>query len=396
MRILHTADWHLGRIFHGIRLTDDQACVLDQLVAMARDTSPDAIVIAGDVYDRALPPPEAVELLSETLARLAAETRAHVVIIAGNHDSATRLGFGAELLRAARVHLHTRFTAAPAPLTLEDEHGPVRIWPLPYAEPALARNITGNEAIVTHEDLFAHVLANIRTHLSALPRGRDVLCAHATVLGAQTAADTVDAAERPLAIGGAEAVPPALFDGFHYVALGHLHRAQRVGAPNVRYAGSLLKYSSAEVTHRKSATLVELDALGRTRVETLPFAPRRDLRVVRGTLEELLTNVRDDPAREDYILAELLDTRPVPDPKERLREVYPNILAIRPKGLEGTADGVGGGRHELLEKASRSPLDLFAEFHAFVTDGEEPDEETRALVREVITSAERRRREGAA
>ena len=396
MRILHTADWHLGRILHGVRLTDDQAYVLEQLVSLAKETRPDAIIIAGDVYDRALPPPDAVALLSDTLARLTAETRAHVIIISGNHDSATRLGFGAELLRAARVHVHARFSPAPEPLTLEDAHGPVRIWPLPYADPALARSVTKEKSIATHEDMFAHLLAGIRMRIAELPKGRDVLCAHATVLGAESATDAADAAERPLSIGGAEAVPPDLFAGFHYVALGHLHRAQQAGAEHIRYAGSPLKYSSAEVTHEKSVTLVEMDAHGAPRVEILPLTPRRDLRVISGTLRELLAAARRDPAREDYVMAELLDPRPVPDPKERLREHYPNILTVRFAGLKGAAGGAGDARRELLERAARSPLDLFADFHAFVTDGEKPDDETLALMRDVIGAVERRRREDAA
>ena len=396
MRILHTADWHLGRILHGVRLTDDQAHVLDQFIGMAKDVRADAIIVAGDVFDRALPPPDAVELLSDTLAQLVAETGAHVFLISGNHDSATRLGYGAELLRAARVHVHTRFSPDPEPLTLQDTHGPVRIWPLPYADPMLARSETKEESITTHEDMFTHVLANIRARINTLPKGRDVLCAHATVLGAETSADATDAAERPLAIGGAEAVPPALFEGFHYVALGHLHRAQQAGAEHIRYAGSPLKYSSAEVRHEKSVTLVELNARGKARTELLPLTPRRDLRVISGTLAELLAAAEHDPAREDYVMAELLDPRPVPDPKERLREHYPNVLTVRLKGLESAGHGAGAARRELLERAATSPLELFAEFHAFATGGEEPDGETRALMREVIEAVERKRREDAA
>ena len=397
MRILHTADWHLGRILHGVRLTDDQAHVLDAFCTLAREVRPDAIIVAGDVFDRALPPPDAVKLLDETLARLTAETDAHIIIIAGNHDSPVRLGYGAALFRGLRVHLHTQFTASPAPITLQDAHGPVRIWPLPHTDPAQARSETGDDTLTSHEAVFAHVLANIRTHLAHLPAGRDVLITHATVLGAQTAADAADAAERPLvAIGGSEAVPPSLFEGFHYVALGHLHRAQAAGAAHIRYAGSLLKYSSAEVAHEKSVTLVELAADGSAHIEPVPLAPRRDLRIIRGTLAELLAAAQDDAARDDYVMAELTDPHPVPDPKERLREYYPNILTVRPVAPAGAdkAD-IATARRQLLERAATSPLQLFADFHAFVT-GAEPDAPTRALMQEVITAVESRRREGAA
>ncbi|HHN72598.1 MAG TPA: exonuclease subunit SbcD, partial [Thermopetrobacter sp.] len=239
MRILHTADWHLGRIFHGEHLTPHQARVLEQFAAMARETRPDVIIVAGDVYDRAVPPPDAVALLDETLARLVVETEAHVIVIAGNHDSPERLGFGAALLRRARVHVYGRLDPRVAPLVLEDGHGRVAFHAVPFLEPAhtraaLAALAAGDRAppeteAATPLPAAGDQAAAMELALAHLKRrhpagARAVLVAHAMVRGGR-GSDS----ERPLVIGGAEEVPTAIFDPFHYVALGHLHQAQRAG-----------------------------------------------------------------------------------------------------------------------------------------------------------------------
>ena len=181
MRILHTADWHLGKIFHNVHLTDDQAHVLDQFVALARDSRPDAVIIAGDVFDRAVPPPEAVTLWDEIITRLVRDTPAHVVVIAGNHDSPDRLGLNARLLEESRVHLRTRFTPAPQPLVLEDAHGPVEVWPVPFLEPAVVREALGEGEIHDQRAALAAMLDRVRA--AATPGRQQVLVAHAAVVG---------------------------------------------------------------------------------------------------------------------------------------------------------------------------------------------------------------------
>ena len=384
MRILHTADWHLGRIFHNVPLTDDQAHVLEQFCALARETRPDAIIIAGDVFDRAVPSQEAIALWDETLTRLARETAAHIVVIAGNHDSPQRLGQHARLLADNRVHLATHFTPHPAPIVLEDAHGPVLLFPLPYAEPAQARAITENDALRAHAD----VLALLMDHVREQARGaRCVVAAHATVAGGEASES-----ERPLSIGGAEAVPPETFAGAHYVALGHLHRPQSAGAEHIRYAGSLLKYSFAEADHAKSISLVELDATGTITIEPVALTPRRDVRRLSGTLEELLAAASHDPAPEDYLQVELTDPQPVYNAMERLREVYPNVLEVRRPALERLIDSQAPSARAMVRTA---PLELFC---AFVRDmtGEEPDDAQRALLAEVVEDIERARREAEA
>ncbi len=389
MRILHTADWHLGRIFHGEHLTAHQAHVLEQFLAMAREVRPHVVIIAGDVYDRAVPPPEAVTLLDDVLSRLVSETAAHVILVAGNHDSADRLGFGARLLAAARVHVRGRFDPAAAPLVLEDAHGPVHILPLPFLEPLEVRQAlkegrtpdAANAAVMDAEgatdteapaiaanDQVAAMRAALSVLTTRLPaKARCMLVAHATVAGA-----AVSDSERPLAIGGVEAVPPGLLAGFHYVALGHLHRPQAAGAETVRYAGSLLKYSFSEAGHEKSATFVEMDARGRCRIELLPFSPRRDVRILSGTLEALLARAAEDPGREDWLLARLEEPMPPPDAFERLRRAWPNLLQVElcPAGTCGTTgSGLRPGSAEGSTSAAheRDLATLFAEFHEAMT-----------------------------
>lgn len=385
MRILHTADWHLGKIFHDVHLTDDQAHVLEQFVALAKEARPEAIIIAGDVFDRAVPPPEAVALWDDVLTRLARETEAHVVVIAGNHDSRDRLGLNARLLEDSRVHLRTHFHPAPEPLVLEDVHGPVHVFPLPYVEPARARSETGDAALQTHADVFAHLMEHVRAAMAlAGNRARCVVAAHATVLGGE-GCDS----ERRLAIGGAEEVPPATFEGAHYVALGHLHRPQQVGSVHVRYAGSLLKYSFSEADHEKSVSVVELDATGACTVEEIRLTPRRDVRRVSGTLEEVLAAAERDPAREDYLQVALTDTLPVFNAMEKLRSVYPNVLSISRPALERAVEETAA---RAREAARISPLALFEAFHRDMTD-EELTEEGRALLAEVLSAIERERRE---
>ncbi len=392
MRLLHTADWHLGRIFHGQHLTEDQAYLLDQVVDIVRESGVDAVLIAGDVYDRAVPPPEAVSLLDDVLARLVLGLRVPVVVIAGNHDSPERLGFASRLLE--RGGLHVAGVPAPdgGPVVLEDRHGPVQIHPLPYTEPPVARQVLGLDGLDDHDSATGAFLDRLRgdrldgsqTH----PPGgrRTVVVAHAFVAGGASSES-----ERPLSVGGAGTVDPSRFRGFTYVALGHLHRPQAAGADHVRYSGSLFKYSFDEADHEKSVTLVEVDADGKVRVEEVPLRPRRDVRRVEGYFRDLLAGRGVPPgSREDYLMVTLLDTGAVLDPIGRLREVYPNVLHVeRPALWTGGRDaGQGAG----AERLRLDDMDLFRAFFLDVT-GEQLSEEQEAAYASVVEDLRRRQRE---
>jgi exonuclease SbcD len=330
MRIIHTADWHLGRIFYGVHLTQDQAYVLDQFINLVREAKPDAVVIAGDVYDRAVPPPEAVSLLDETLSRLVIDLKTRVILIAGNHDSPERLGFGTRLLSQSGLHVAGRVGLDPVWTSLTDAHGTVSVCAIPYAEPALVRERLGNPDILDHAAAMRAIIAKAR---ETRPRGtRSVLVAHALVIGGEESES-----ERPLSVGGTGAMAASVFDGFSFVALGHLHRPQRAGNDRIHYSGSLLQYSFSEAAHSKSVNLVELDAAGRCQLERIPLVPRRAVRCVTGTLEALL-NAPVGSEADDYLSVTLLDKGPVFDPIGRLRSKYPNVLELKRMERLGRSD----------------------------------------------------------
>lgn len=391
MRLIHTADWHLGRLFHNQHLTDDQAYVLEQLVDLTAEVEPAAVIVAGDLYDRAVPPTEAVDLLDHVLTDLVDRLGVPVVAIAGNHDSAVRVGFGAALLRERGLHLVGELPQAVSPIILHDEHGPVRITALPFADPAEARHEYGDAAI---HDQQAVLAAGVRRALAGDgPHDRHVLVAHAFVAGG-----TESESERPLSVGGAQQVPASVLAGFDYVALGHLHRPQACGAESVRYAGSPLKYSFGEHAHAKSVCVVDIGPRGgegeTTRatvcVETVALAPRRDVRRLEGTLAELLDRGASDPRRDDYVLASLTDTGALFDPIGRLRAAYPNALAIERPAYERA--GAGGRHHP--RPGSVSDIDLFDAFFQYATD-EELGAARRDALAAVVDGLERRRREAA-
>jgi exonuclease SbcD len=393
MRLIHTADWHLGRLFHNQHLTDDQAHVLDQLVDLAREVRPAAVVVAGDLYDRAVPPTDAVSLLDEVFTRLVDDLGVPVVAIAGNHDSAARVGFAGRLLRERGLHVVGELSQAASPIILHDEHGPVRVSALPFADPAVARDAYGDPEVHDQQQVTA---TGVRRALAAAgPHERHVLVAHAFVAGGLESES-----ERPLTVGGAQQVPVSVLDGFDYVALGHLHRPQACAVPTVRYAGSLLKYSFAESGHVKSVSVVEIGPRGSAageagssgaaavRVEEVALSPLRDVRRVEGTLAELLERGRRDPRSDDYILASLLDRGALLDPIGRLRAAYPNTLSIERPLAE-----IYGPEEERRPRPDRvGDLELFGSFFTYATGDELSPAEATALT-EVVDGLERRRRE---
>ncbi len=281
MRFLHTADWHLGRLFHGSYLTEDQAHVLDQFVALVKDEKPDAVLICGDVYDRAVPPADAVRLLDDVLSRLVLDLRVPVIMIAGNHDSPDRLAFGSRVLAGQGLHVFGSVTHNVQCVTLYDKWGPVRIYALPYAEPSVARVMLEAEEIRTHEAALKACLERIWFEHPS--EARSVALAHAFVSGGEASES-----ERPLSVGGADRVSPDSFEGIHYVALGHLHRPQTVVSERLCYAGSLLKYSFSEAGHSKCVTLVEIGRDGECEIRRIPLTPKRELRRIEGYLKDIL------------------------------------------------------------------------------------------------------------
>ncbi|MFE2157170.1 exonuclease SbcCD subunit D [Streptomyces lydicus] len=374
MRFLHTSDWHLGRSFHRVNLLTAQRTFLDHLVETVRAGEVDAVLVAGDVYDRAVPPLAAVELFDEALHRLA-ELGVPTVMISGNHDSARRLGVGAGLMERAGIHLRTDPAGCGTPVLLSDAHGPVALYGLPYLEPAMVRDTLGAQR-ADHAAVLGAAMDRVRADLAERPAGtRSVVLAHAFVTGG-TASDS----ERDITVGGVASVPAGVFDGVDYAALGHLHGCQTL-TERVRYSGSPLAYSFSEADHRKTSWLVELDGTGAVHAERVDAPVPRALARIRGPLERLL----DDPAlarhEESWVEATLTDAARPHEPMARLVKRYPHILSLVFDPDEGPARSLASYAQRLR---GRSDQEIAEDFVEHVRSGRAADERERAELRSAI------------
>jgi exonuclease SbcD len=360
MRLLHTSDWHLGRSLHRADLRAAQSAFLDHLVEVARAEKVDAVLVAGDVYDRAVPPVDAVELCEDALLRLH-DAGASIVLISGNHDSARRLGFGSGLLEKAGVHLRTRPGALARPVVLEDAHGPVAVYGVPYLEPDAVRGElpqAGQDMPRGHAGVLGHAVACIRADADSRGIGRRVVMAHGWVSGGAPSES-----ERDITVGGVGQVPAELFAGFGYAALGHLHGQQTV-APHLRYSGSPLPYSFSEASHRKGSWLVELDARGAARVEQVPAPVHKRLSVLRGRLADLLGSAAYAQHQDDFVSVTLTDPSRPEGAMDALRARFPHVLvlAFEPEGA------VPDGRGYRARTAGRDDESIAAEFVRHVSN----------------------------
>ncbi|WP_411360151.1 exonuclease SbcCD subunit D [Pseudidiomarina sp. YC-516-91] len=371
MKLLHTSDWHLGRIFNQQSLLDDQAHVLKQIIDYAKEHNVDAVIVAGDIYDRALPSAEAVGLLDRTLTRLIRELNTPVVMISGNHDGAQRLGFGSELLKHSGLHLFTSFSQLLQPVQLQASFGQVNIWGIPYCDP---ENVNDYFKVKTtdHQTAQEHVTGVLKAHIA---ENFDTSAAHVVVSHSFIAGANTSESERPLSIGGAECVDANLFKDFDYTALGHLHQAQFRGYDHVRYSGSPLKYSFSEVKQKKSVTLVTIADDKSVTTELLPLRAIRDVRVLEGKFDELLARGKDDPAANDYLQIKLTDKEAILDPLSRLRVVYPNILDLTKVALERDASAPRRTREQL----GRQPIEVINDFYKEMTQDNLSEEQTQLL-----------------
>jgi exonuclease SbcD len=357
MRILHTSDWHLGRIFQNIHLTDDQAYVLEQIKGIARERAVDVIVVAGDIYDRAVPPPEAVRLLDDTLYSILLDLKIPIIMIAGNHDSPDRLSFGSRLFNHHGLHLSGTLQYPIGPTILSDSNGPVAFYAIPYSETALVREKSGSQEIREHSDAMGVIVNSLQATTPA--SARRVICAHAFVQGGIT-----QESERPICIGGSGSVDTTLFDGFTCTLLGHLHRPQWFKESTIHYSGSILPYSFSEADHTKSVSIIDIDATGKLTSEYIPLSPRHAVRCIDGTLSQIITNGASDPSPLDYLLIRLLDTEPILDAIGKLRMVYPNVMLIERPGLESLISEENQNR---VDHRKLSDEDLFAAFFSQTT-----------------------------
>jgi exonuclease SbcD len=321
VRILHTSDWHLGRSFHREGLLGHQARFVDHLLEVVDEEAVDLVVVAGDIYDRALPPVDAVRLADETFARLAS-SRASVVVTSGNHDSAQRLGFGSRLIDAAGVFIRTDIADVGSPVLLADEHGPVAVYGLPYLDPDAVRE-PWELAARSHETALAEAMRRVRHDLAARPAGvRSLVLAHAFVAGAQPSES-----ERDISVGGVSRVPVGVFEGVDYTALGHLHGRQTL-TDRVRYSGSPMAYSFSEADQVKGSWLVDLDRSGEVRATFVEAPVPRRLGRIRGDLDDLLSDPRHAAAEDAWVQVTLTDASRPLQAMERLRRRFPHALVL--------------------------------------------------------------------
>jgi exonuclease SbcD len=393
MRLLHTSDWHLGRTLHGVDLTAHQQTFLDHLVEVVRDERVDAVLVAGDVYDRAIPPVEAVAQLSDTLRRLS--EHAVVVVTPGNHDSAIRLGFGADLMQD-RVRVLARPQDVGRPVVLPGEDADVLVYGLPYLDPDAARHALadGVEPLArSHAAVLGAAMDRVRADLAARrasagaggrPAPRAVVLAHAFVVGG-----AASESERDIRVGGVDHAPASVFDGVDYVALGHLHGPQRVSPPDaatvLRYSGSPLAYSFSEARHAKSTALVELGASGPAQVRLVPAPVPRRMTDLTGTLDDVL-GAAGEPHVDDWVRVTVTDAHRPADLYRRVRTRFPHALVVQhqPPAQDATVRAA-----EVT--AARDPLEVAAEFVAHVS-GRRPTEAEAAVLRrayEHVVAAER-------
>lgn len=322
MKIIHTADWHLGKLVNGVHMTEDQAYILKQLINAIKKEKPDCVIIAGDIYDRAVPPTEAVQLLNKTLAEIILDLKIPIIAIGGNHDSPSRLDFGTGLMESKGLYLKGGLDPKLEPIILEDEFGEVHFHLIPYSDPSTVRYLFEDDAIKSHDDAMRKITDEIKKKMDK--NARHVAISHAFVTPYGEEEKNTSESERPLSIGGAEYVSAQHFKAFDYTALGHLHRAHKVHNETVRYSGSLLKYSQSEENHEKGFYLIEIDEQGQINAKKNRLIPKRDLRSVTGFMNDILTHDKN----EDYVFVNLLDETPVISPMEKIRTVYPNAMHI--------------------------------------------------------------------
>lgn len=375
MKFFHTADWHLGKLVQGVYMTEDQHYILQDFVKAVEEEKPDAVIIAGDLYDRGVPPTEAVNLLDEVLETIVLKLKTPVLAIAGNHDSPSRLHFGSKIMKANGYHIVGQISNPMKPVILKDEHGEVHFHLVPYADPSVVRHVFDDEEIRTHHDAMKKITETIAANMD--PNARHVLVGHAFVTPHGEREENTSDSERPLAIGGAEHVDAGLFSKFHYTALGHLHQAHFVLNETIQYSGSPLKYSISEEKHKKGFYIVELDEQGNMTLEKRLLTPLREMRTVEAKMEDLLKHQKND----DYVFVRLLDETPVLSPMEKVRSVYPNAMHVERKIVQQVAnDGqasTGITRHKMDE------LSLFRAFYQEVKQTP-ATAETEAIFTEVL------------
>ena len=373
MRFLHLSDLHLGKRVNEFSMLEDQAYILKEILNIIDEQKVEAVLIAGDVYDKVIPSAEAVRLLDDFLTRIAAR-ELPVFLISGNHDSAERVAFGSRLMSSRQIYLSPVFESDVEPITISDRYGEIHIYMLPFVKPSLVKRVYPEEEIITYQDA---VNAAVQ-HMQIDTDKRNILLAHQFVTGAARC----DSEE--LSVGGLDDVDASIFDGFDYVALGHLHGPQKIGKETVRYSGTPLKYSFSEANQKKSVVIVDVVEKGKINIQQIPFLPKHDMQEIRGTYMEVTAlDFYKDMKTDDYLHITLTDEEDIPDAIGKLRTIYPNIMKLSYDNLRTRAAVTVRGTAEVEEK---SPMELLKEFYELQNNQpmtDEQEEIARGMMEEI-------------
>ena len=372
MKLIHLSDLHIGKRVNEVSMIDDQEYILTQILRIIDDRQADAVLLAGDIYDKSIPSAEAVTLFDDFLCRLA-KRQIPVLLISGNHDSPERLAFGGRLFESSGIHISSVYNGSVEKVTLTDVYGEVHFWLLPFVKPAHVKRYFPDAGIESYTDAVRVALNEMHIDTAS----RNVLLTHQFVTGASLCES------EEISVGGSDNVDAAVFEGFDYVALGHIHGPQNVGSNRVRYCGTPLKYSFSEAGHYKSVTVAELGAKGELTLQTVPLLPRHDMREIRGTFAELTAkDFYSAQTTDDYLHVILTDEEDVPEAIGRLRVIYPNLMKLSYDNTRTRTTQIVGEAEDVKRK---SPLTLFEELYE-AQNNRPMSQEQRAFVGELIES----------
>lgn len=388
MKIIHTSDWHIGKIVNEFSMIEDQKYILNKLIELIEIEDPKVLLIAGDIYDRSIPPVEAVELLNETLNKLIIEKNIKVLAISGNHDGGERLSFGGSILEKQGLYIAGRDEELYKKVTIKDENKNINFYLVPYKDPALTRKILEDKEIKSHNDAMISVVNKIKKELNK--KEKNILVGHGYITMKrkdaikelenkyEIAELETSESERPLSIGGTDLIDGNIFEDFDYVALGHLHGRQKVGREEMRYSGSLLKYSFSEVNQKKGVYILDINKENNIDIDFKPMKPLRDLRIIKGNIEDLLEEGRNiKEGKNDYIQAILTDDGELINPMEKLKSVYPNTMLITRERKKEITEDKTSAKGEYKKK---SKLELFKEFYDDLGNGDYTKEKEEVLI----------------
>lgn len=371
MKIIHLADLHIGKRVNEFSMIDDQKYILNQILEIIDKEKPDAVIIAGDVYDKQVPSIEAVELLDSFISDIS-KRKTTTFIISGNHDSAERLAFGSSLMAMGKIYISPVYNGKISKYTLKDDFGSANFYLLPFVKPSHVKRFFPDEKIESYTDAIKVVVDNLKLDTSEI----NILIAHQFVTGASRTES------EEISVGGLDNVDASVFEDFDYVALGHIHRPQKIGTERIRYCGTPLKYSFSEVNDTKSVSIIEINSKEDFNLRTIPLIPKRDMRKIRGTYEELTTkNSYENTNTDDYIHVTLTDEFNVADAIQKLRVIYKNIMKLEYDNMRTRESRKINLDDMVIE--NKNPLEIFSEFYK-LQNNKEMDDEQKKIIKKIM------------